>query len=149
MTNRVRRYLSVSAILLAVGTMIFGGFVESVQAKGNITKRAKRLPQLELDALKGFSRKTYEIETGVYYRWRITSDGKEEYKLLAPKLFRNSWIDQVSIEDKEVKPLGLYAVEFDDVGTIDIWFVVVRPGRYEYYIEGLADQGFKGIIEVK
>lgn len=28
----------------------------------------------------------YEIETGVYYHWRIASDGLEEYKVLADEL---------------------------------------------------------------
>jgi hypothetical protein len=120
-----------------------------VDAAGNLAVRAERLEPLALNAADGFSVRRYEIETGVYYRWRITSDGREEYKLLAPELFRNSWIEQVSIEDKEVKPLGLYAVEFDDEGEIDIWFVTLRPGSYRFYIEGLESQGFDGVFEVR
>lgn len=149
MTSVMGRNLCIILLVVSVGVLSFEGLISSAFAKGNFTKRAKRLPQLELDASKGFSQKNYEIETGVYYRWRIKSDGKEEYKFLAPDLFRNSWINQVSIEDKEVKPFGLYAVEFDDEGTIDIWFVVIRPGRYEYYIEGLESQGFKGVVKVE
>lgn len=118
-------------------------------AEGDPTRRATRLEPLVLDAAKGFSVKRYEIETGVYYRWRIESDGLEEYKILAPGLFRESWIDQVVIEDKEVKPFGLHAVEFDDEGEIDVWFVPIRPGTYEFYVEGLASQGFSGVFEVK
>ena len=118
-------------------------------AGGDPTRRATRLEPLVLDASKGFSVKRYEIETGVYYRWRIESDGLEEYKLLAPDLFRESWIDQVVIEDREVKPFGLHAVEFDDEGEIDVWFVPIRPGTYEFYVEGLAGQGFSGVFEVK
>jgi hypothetical protein len=63
--------------------------------------------------------------------FRIASDGRDEYKLLVPELMRNAWVEQVSIEDKEVKPLGgLYAVEFDDKGEIDIYFAPLRPGTY-------------------
>ena len=123
--------------------------VGSALAEGDPTRRATRLDTLVLDAAEGFSIKQYEVETGVYYRWRIESDGLEEYKVLAPDLFRQSWIDQVSIEDKEVKPYGLYAVEFDDEGEIDIWFVPIRPGTYEFYVEGLRTQGFSGVFEVK
>ena len=104
---------------------------------------------MRIDADAGFSIRDYEIETGVYYRWRIESDGLEEYKLVAPGLFRESWIDQVVIEDREVKPLGLHAVEFDDAGAIDIWFVPIRPGTYEFYVEGLETQGFSGIFVVQ
>lgn len=120
-----------------------------VQAAGDPTRRAIRLEPLTLNAADGFSVRQYEIETGVYYRWRIESDGLEEYRLLAPDLFRESWIDQVVIEDKEVKPFGLHAVEFDDEGTIDIWFIPIRPGTFEFFVEGLATQGFKGTFVVK
>ncbi|MHA3977762.1 cupredoxin domain-containing protein [Halovulum sp. GXIMD14794] len=120
-----------------------------VFAEGDPTTRATRLDPLELDAASGFSITEYEIESGVYYRWRIVSDGLEEYKLLAPGLFRESWIDQVVIEDKEVKPFGLHAVEFDDEGEIDVWFIPIRPGTYEFFVEGLASQGFSGTFVVR
>ncbi|MBD3679036.1 MAG: hypothetical protein HUJ27_11655 [Rhodobacteraceae bacterium] len=118
-------------------------------AEGDPTRRAERLEPLVLDAAEGFSLTEYQIETGVYYRWRIQADGLEEYKLVAPEFFREIWVDQVSIEDKEVKPYGLHAVEFDDEGEIDVWFVAIRPGTYEFYVEGLATQGFSGRFVVK
>jgi hypothetical protein len=119
-------------------------------AEGNLAARAERLPTLEIDGAKGFSVTSYEIETGKFYRWRIASDGRDEYKLLAPELMRNSWVDQISIEDKEVKLLGgLYAVEFDDEGEIDIYFVPIRPGTYEFYIENMRADGMLGTFVVK
>lgn len=118
-------------------------------AAGDPTVRAERLEPLMLDAEAGFSIDRYEIETGVYYRWRIVSDGLEEYKLIAPAFFREIWVDQVSIEDKEVKPMGMHAVEFDSDGEIDIWFVPIRPGTYEFYIEGIEELGFRGTFEVR
>jgi len=118
-------------------------------AEGDPTRRATRLVPLELDAAKGFSIDRYEIETGVYYRWRIRSDGRGEYKLVAPAFFREIWVDQIAIEDKEVKPFGLHALEFDDKGDIDVWFVPVRPGTYDFSVEGLETQGFSGVFVVK
>ncbi len=138
-----------TGILVTVAFLIAALFSASALAAGNITKRAKRLEPVMLDAAEGFSIKEYELETGVYYRWRLVSDGKDEYKVLAPELFRNSWINQVVIEDKEVKPYGLYAVEFDDEGTIDIFFVPIRQGEFPFYVEGLETQGFSGTITVK
>lgn len=136
-------------ILLRV-VFLFCWMVSSAQAAGNLAARAERLPPLMLDAAEGFSIKTYEIETGQFYRWRIVSDGREEYKLLAPELFRNAWIDQIVIEDKEVKPYGgIYALEFDDEGEIDVFFLVIRPGRYSFYVENLRTQGFEGVFVVK
>ena len=119
-------------------------------AEGNLATRAERLPELEIQGAEGFSVTSYAIETGKFYRWRITSDGRDEYKLLASELMRNVWVEQVSIEDKEVKPLGgLYAVEFDDEGEIDIYLVPIRPGTYEFYIEGMRADGMLGTFVVK
>jgi hypothetical protein len=132
------RTLVMLAILAGYGAL-------PVLAAGNLAIRAERLEELKLDAVEGFSVKSYRIETGKFYRWRITSDGREEYKLLAPELMRNVWIDQIVIEDKEIKPLGgIHALEFDDEGSIDVYFLVVRPGRYPYFIENLRSQGFEG-----
>lgn len=133
--------LLVSLLMLAASS--------SSAVAGDATRRAERLEPLSLVASEGFSIKRYEIEAGRYYRWRIESDGLEEYKLLAPELFRESWIDQVVIEDKEVKPYGLHAVEFDDEGEIDIWFIPQRAGEYPFFVEGLDTQGFRGVVVVK
>ena len=125
-------------------------FSQSALAEGNLAARAERLPEMLINGAEGFSVREYKIETGKFYRWRITSDGRDEYKLRAPELMRNVWVEQVSIEDKEVKPLGgLYAVEFDDEGDIDIYFVPIRPGTYEYYVEGMRSDGMLGQFIVK
>ena len=136
--------------LLSVIVLVSALAPAAVSAEGNLAKRADRLEPLMLDAADGFSIKRYEIETGRFYRWRITSDGREEYMLRAPELIRNSWIDQVVIEDREVKPLGgIHALEFDDEGSIDLYFLVIRPGSYAYFVEGLRGQGFEGEFIVK
>jgi len=132
------RWLVLAALLVSPG-----------HASGDPTRRATRLETMTIDAADGFSIRNYEVESGTYYRWRIESDGRDEYKLVAPGLFRESWVDEVVIEEREVKPLGLYAVEFDDAGAIDIYFVPIRPGRYQFYVEGLETQGFRGEFVVK
>jgi len=125
------RYLALLAIVCFYSTA-------SALAEGNLAAHADRLPSLYLDVADGFSVKTYEIETGRFYRWRIVSDGREEYSLRAPELFRKPWIDQIVIEGREVKPTGgVYALEFDDAGELDIYFLVIRPGHYDFYIEKL------------
>jgi len=137
-----------AAIIVAVFGLALAPLADA-PAAGNLLKRAQRLEALELNAGAGFSIKAYDLETGVYYRWRIVSDGREEYRLMAPELFRNSWIDRVSIEGKEVTPVGLHAVEFDDEGEIDIWFVPIRTGDYRFYVESLESEGFSGVMHVR
>jgi len=103
-----------------------------------------------IDGAKGFSRKLYRVETGRYYRWRVVSDGRDEYSLRFPELSRNAWFDQVVIADKEVKPMGgLYSLEFDAAGEIDVFFVPIRPGTYEFFVENYRESGMLGAIEVR
>ena len=139
---------------LAAGTRAFRSLMRGLllpataRAEGYPAAGAERPPKLTIDGAKGFSVKRYEIETGRYTRWRVESDGRGEYKLLAPEPVRNARVDRVSIEDKEVKPLGgLHAVAFDDEG--EIRFVPIRPGAYEFRVEGMRHDGMLGTFMVK
>jgi len=121
----------------------------SALAEGNLASRPTRLPDLELHGDLSISQTRFELETGKYYRWRIVSDGSDEFGVVAPELMRNSWIDQIVINDLEVKPMGgIYSVEFDDEGTIDIWFVPIRPGVYEFWVDGYKERGMAGTFVV-
>jgi hypothetical protein len=129
---------------------VFAMSATAVVAEGNLASRATRLPDMEIDSRTlSLSQTNFELETGVYYRWRIVHDGGEEFQILAPDLFRNSWIDQVVIADLEVKPLGLHSIEFDDEGTIDIWFVPIRPGNFDFWIAGYETRGLAGTFVVR
>ena len=134
-----------AAILVMVGIA-----AQPAVAEGNLASNATRLPDLNINSEElTFSETHFELETGKYYRLRIVHDGGEELAVVAPELFRNSWINQVVINDLEVKPMGLYSVEFDDAGTIDIWFVPVRPGEYKFWADGYQDRGLAGSFTVK
>lgn len=119
-------------------------------AAGNLASKPTDLDPLVVDANLNFSVKEYQIETGKYYRWTIESKGGEEFLIQAPELWRNGWINQVVINDIEVKPLGaIEGVEFDDAGSAVVWFVVVRPGEYPFYAKGFEERGMVGKFVVK
>lgn len=119
-------------------------------AQGNMTRRAERLAELKIDAATGFSIKSYRLETGKYYRLRVISDGRDEYSFRFPELSRNAWFDQIVIEDREVKPYGgVYALEFDDEGAIDVYFIPIRPGTYEFFVENYRESGMLGVFEIE
>jgi hypothetical protein len=125
--------------------LIFALQAGTVVAEGNLASAPQTLEPLLLDGREwSMAPLEYTLETGKYYRWAITSDGLEEFAVMAPDLWRNSWINQVVINDLEVKPMGLYSVEFDDEGTIDIWFVPIRPGRYDFWVAGFEGRGMAG-----
>lgn len=117
-------------------------------AEGNLASVPVTLEPLELSGDWTMNMHEYTLETGKYYHWAITSDGEEEFAVLAPDLWRNVWINQIVINDLEVKPMGLYSVEFDDEGTIDIWFVPIRPGQYDFWVDGFEERGMLGHFTV-
>ena len=123
-------------------------FAGPVLAEGNLASRPTGL-ELTLNPDLSMSNHEYELETGKYYRWDITSNGGDEFLLLAPELWRNSWINQIAIGEMEVNPMGLYGLEFDDEGLIRIWFVPIRPGNYEFYIDGHKQRGMVGTFIVR
>jgi hypothetical protein len=97
-----------------------------------------------------FSQTEFELETGRYYRWVITSDGLDEFMVQAPELFRNSWINQIVMGELEVHVLGaIYGIEFDDEGTVVIYFIPIRPGNFDFYVRGYEDRGLRGTFIVR
>lgn len=147
---RARRgAIRLTIVLLAAIAAVMPWRME-LHAEGNLASRATRLEPLVMDVDLNFSVKEYQLETGQYYRWRIESDGGEEFLVKAPGLFRNAWVNQIVINDIEVKPLGgIEGVEFDDAGMADVWFVPIRPGNYEYYVDGYESRGMKGTFIVR
>ena len=120
-----------------------------VQAEGNLASRATEL-ELSINTVDlAFSQTEFQLETGKYYILHVTSDGEEEIAVMAPELWRNSWINQVVVNDLETTPYGLYSIEFDDEGTFSIGFVPIRPGEYDIYVPGYENRGLKGKVVVK
>lgn len=129
---------AVSLVALSSGAAI---------GKGDLATRAIRLDKLILGedpAGVSMSVKEYRIETGKAYRWTIISSGKHEYGVVAPEFFRVIWVRQVVVNDLEVKPAGIYEVEFDDEGEMEIDFVAIRPGTYEFRVKGFEKRGMVG-----
>ncbi|WP_235911792.1 cupredoxin domain-containing protein [Mesorhizobium xinjiangense] len=91
----------------------------------------------------------FELLSDQAYRWKITSNGRLEYKFHTD-LFRHVWMNQIVIEDLEVHMNGAPAwLEFDSDGTIQVQFNTVRPGIYSWSIPDLADRGMQGTITIK
>ena len=124
-------------------------FAGAAHAEGNLAANGTDLT-LSINTVDlTFSQQTWELETGKYYQLDITSDGNEEISVVAPELWRNSWINQIVVNELEVKAYGLYSIEFDDEGTFNISFVPIRPGEYEIYVPGYENRGLKGKFIVK
>lgn len=137
------------AAVLALGTAVL-----PAAAGGDLMKGREPLPEIVLGDGESndyaVSNKEITIETGKPYRLAITSKSPKEMKFLAPDFFRNIWCDQIVINDLEVHMNGGPAwLEFDDQGTIEVHFVLIKPGTYEWRIAGLESKGMTGKIIAK
>ena len=123
-----------------------------VFAKGDLATRATRLEPLVLgNAQSDFfmSTKEYKLETGKYYRWKVEASDKREYNLVAPEFWRNTWIQQIAVGKIEIKTATLEELDFDGPGAIEVYFVPIRTGTYEFRVRGLEQRGMVGKLIVE
>ena len=122
------------------------------EARGDLATRATRLEPLAMGSAGSdftLSQREYRLETGKYYRLRVSSFGRREYNLVAPEFWRNSWIRQVSVGKIEIKTGTLEELDFDDAGEVEVFFVPVRTGTFPFRVRGLEERGMTGSFVVE
>jgi hypothetical protein len=140
--------ISVGAVAAGLSMLMFAG---AAQAEGNLAANGTNLPDLKIDMAKlAFSQTEYDLETGKYYHLNIVcDDSADDTAWVSPEFFRNTWLNQIAIDDLEVKTYGVYSLECDTAGTFVIDFVPLRPGEYEFSVAGYENRGLKGKFVVK
>ena len=124
------------------------GAAPLAHAEGNLAAQPIDLPQLMLKGDLSMSQTEYVLETGKFYRIEISSDGPEEFAWMSPDLFRNAWVNQIVVNELEVKAYGVYSLEFDAEGTFEMTFVPIRPGRFDFWVDGYEGRGMLGAFVV-
>jgi len=135
--------------LIPLTTILF--FTSFVMAKGDLSIRSQKL-ELKLGSDKSdydMSQKIFNMETGKAYRLEISSMGFKEYELEAEDFFRNIWIRSIEIDGVELDAPVINEIEFEREGEIEIKFVPIRPGEYDFEIERLQSKGMVGKFIVK
>jgi hypothetical protein len=133
---------------LAIGLSLLHGGEANAQA-GLLTGGATDLEPITLSSGKPLVETPYELESGKYYRLPINADGSAELAISGAEFFRNVWIDEVVINEIEVRPLGVDSIEFDDEGTATITFVTIRPGRFVLRIPGTTGETQQAVFNIK
>lgn len=119
----MKKILTLSIMLLLTAEFAFANI------KGLLHSRTTLAP-ITIGAGKTLADKPYNLEAGKYYKLVLKSDGSREVPIVGPEFFRNIWVNQVSINDIEVRPLGIDSFEFDDEGEIELTFIPIKPGTY-------------------
>jgi hypothetical protein len=119
-------------------------------AAGLLDRRNRQeLPPITLSSGKPLAEKPIELVSGGYYTLTIVSDGTAELAIAGPEFFRSVWVNEVVINDIEVRPLGVDSLEFDDEGEATISFVAIRPGAYSLRIPGSTGETQKVDVVIR
>ena len=136
--------LALSMAFTPVSTFAAGDDDDDAPSFGlaGILERGNRetLPPLMLSAESPLAEGPMVLESGRYYRIDIIGDGSQELGLVGPGFFRAIWVNQISVEGLEIRPLGLDSIEFDEAGTMRITFVAIKPGQYFLKIPGTTGE---------
>ncbi|WP_424926510.1 hypothetical protein [Amaricoccus tamworthensis] len=76
------------------------------------------------------------LQSGAYYEIYITADGTAELAVSGPGFFRAIWMNEIVINDIEIRPMAIDSLEFDAGGTARLSFVAIKPGSYTLSIPG-------------
>ena len=108
-----------------------------------------QLAPLTLASGKPVASAEYKLKSGGYYRIDINADGSQELALSGGDFFRAVWVDEVIINDIEIRPMGVHSIEFDDAGTASISFVAIVPGRYTLSVPGSSGETQQAVFNIQ
>lgn len=91
----------------------------------------------------------YSLKSGGFYRLSINADGSQELALSGGDFFRAIWINEIVINDIEIRPMGVHSIEFDNAGTAVISFVAITPGRYTLSIPGSSGESQQAVFTIQ
>jgi hypothetical protein len=138
-----------SISLLAATLFLLLAAPQAAFSQSGLITKATKLEPITLSSGKPLAAKPYEIEAGKYYRLTIKADGTAELAISGPEFFRNVWINEVVINDIEVRPLGLDSIEFDAAGEVMISFIPIRPGEFTLRVPGTNSAAQTAVFKVK
>ncbi|WP_424971241.1 hypothetical protein [Dinoroseobacter sp. S76] len=133
--------LTLAATTLALvlpGLALADGAPRDEWGRAGILSSANKadLPPITLSSGTPLSEAPWVLTSGTYYEFEIEGDGSAELALEGSEFFRAIWIDEIVVNDLEIRPLGVNSIEFDDAGEMEIGFVAIKPGSYFLRIPG-------------
>ncbi len=76
------------------------------------------------------------LQSGAYYVLEIVADGTAELAIEGPSFFRAIWMNEIVINQIEIRPMAIDSIEFDAAGTATLSFIAIKPGRHTIRIPG-------------
>lgn len=107
------------------------------------------LAPLTLASGKPVAQAEYTLKSGGYYRISIVADGSAELALSGGDFFRAVWVNEIVVNDIEIRPMGVHSLEFDAAGEARLSFVAIVPGRYTLSIPGSSGDTQRAVFVIQ
>ena len=107
------------------------------------------LAPLTLASGKPVAEAEYSLKSGGYYRINVVADGSQELALSGGDFFRAVWVNEVIVNDIEIRPMGVHSIEFDAAGEAEISFVAIVPGRYTLSVPGSSGATQQAVFTIQ
>jgi hypothetical protein len=147
--SKMRSFICRSFAGFAVAAVAVLAVESAAWAQSGLITRAERLAPITLSSGQPLADEPYQLESGKYYRLEIEADGTAELAIAGSEFFRNIWINEIVINDIEIRPMGgIHSIEFDAAGTATITFITIRPGTFELRIPGTTGETQAAIFNV-
>jgi len=78
----------------------------------------------------------YKLKVGKGYRLKIA--------VVAPDFFRSIYIRKIENGGVEIKVPALDEIEFEKGGEAELFFVAIRPGKFDFGPKGMIERGTVG-----
>jgi hypothetical protein len=124
------------------------GLPAAASAQSGLLTRPMDLAPITLSSGAPLAQAPYELETGKHYSLVISADGSAELAVNGADFFRNVWINEIVINDIEIRPLGVDSLEFDAAGEAEITFVTIRPGTFTLRVPGTTSEAQSATFNV-
>ena len=89
------------------------------------------------------------LQSGAYYEINITADGTAELAVSGADFFRAIWMNEIVINDIEIRPMAIDSLEFDAGGSARLSFVAIKPGSYTLRIPGSTGDAQSVIFSIQ
>ncbi|MBP0484716.1 hypothetical protein [Sagittula salina] len=76
------------------------------------------------------------LQSGAYYTLVIEADGSAELAVEGSSFFRAIWMNEIVINQIEVRPMAVDSIEFDKAGVVELSFIAIKPGTHVLKIPG-------------
>ena len=132
----MRNLVSAAAFAVAVGPVGAAPLCDDLGFAGLLAK-CNRGETIKLTLSSGVPLgDDVQLQSGAYYTLEITADGSAELALEGADFFRAIWMNEIVINDIEIRPMAIDSLEFDDEGVAELSFVAILPGDHVLRIPG-------------